>query len=377
MKPHSPRFLVSTLALAALSALPTAALRAQDPAPSNAELARRLELLSEELETLRMGGDENSGLSIGGYGEVVAGFSAERGDTTDALRAVTYFGYRFDETWMFDSEIEFEHGDEIGVEFAFIEGRINDDLHVRIGHLLVPMGLVNELHEPTTFWSVERPLTERTVLPSTWHENGLGAYGTAGGFAWRGYLMNGFDADGFLLAENGLRKGRQKGSQASAESLAAVVRLDWEGTPGVLVGASAYRGDSGQTPGGPDFATTIWDLHGEWQCGAWRLRGLYADATVDEAALLATPAASEELGGWYLEGGYDLYAGGSAALIPFARYESVDLQDGVAGGATDVVTLGLAWQPIPQLIFKLDWQRLDSDGSGREDVLGLAVGWIF
>ena len=389
----------SGLALAAAAVLTLAGVAsAQEQAPSNAELERRLETLAAELEALRMDGGarqapdasytgmgpaasrvygEGGQVSIGGYGEVVAGFSSDREDMTDALRVITYFGYRFDEDWVFNSEVEFEHGDELSVEFAYIDGPLAGDVRMRAGHLLVPMGIVNEMHEPTTFWSVDRPVTERFVLPSTWHENGVGAYGTVGGFAWRGYLMNGFDADDFDLADSGLRSGRQKGSKASAESLAVVARVDWEGTPGLLVGAAAYRGDSSQDSGGADNATTIWDLHAEWQPGAWRFRGLYADATVEEAAQLATPAASDDLGGWYLEGGYDLFAGGPTALIPFARWEEVDLQDGVSGGAIDVATVGIAWQPRPEIIFKLDWQRRDSDADGREDILGLAVAWIF
>jgi hypothetical protein len=392
------------LSAAALSTLAGVA-SAQEQTPSNAELERRLETLAAELESLRMDGGarqapdasysgmgpaasrvygEGGQVSIGGYGEIVAGFSSDREDTTDALRVITYFGYRFDEDWVFNSEIEFEHGNEVAVEFAYIDGPLAGDVRMRAGHLLVPMGIVNEMHEPTTFYSVDRPITERYVLPSTWHENGIGAYGSHSGFAWRAYLMNGFDmdpaanpAEDFTLANDGLRAGRQKGSKASAESLAVVARVDWEGTPGLLVGAAAYSGDSSQDAGGPDFATTIWDLHAEWQSGPWRVRGLYADANVDEAAQLGNPAASEDLGGWYLEAGYDLFAGGPSALIPFVRREEVDLQDGVAGGAIDATTVGMAWQPRPEIMFKLEWQRRDSDSDGREDVLGLAVAWIF
>ena len=78
---------------------------------------------------------------------------------------------------------------------------------------LVPMGFVNEMHEPTVYFGAERPEVERLILPSTWRENGVGAFGTiADRFHYRVYLINGMDGQGF--SSNGLRGGRQNGSRA-------------------------------------------------------------------------------------------------------------------------------------------------------------------
>lgn len=381
-----------------LAALLAAPLAAQEQQPSIEELERRIELLAGQVDELKAGRVDTrpgevqadglgpaaaqvyagSGLSIGGYGEVVSSFLGDGGASTDMLRAVLYVGYAFDETWVFNSEVEFEHGDEVGVEFAYLDGRFHEAANLRVGHLLVPMGFVNELHEPTTFWSVDRPTTERWVLPSTWHENGIGTYGAAGDFSWRAYLMNGFDAEGFDLSGDGLRGGRQKGSRAAADRAAVVARADWEGVPGLLLGGSAYQGDSGQDGAASDFATSVYELHAQYEQGPWRFRGLWAEGKVDDAALLTTPAATGDLGGWYLEGGYDLFAGPEGeALIPYLRYESVDLQDGVPGGDLDLITVGLAWQPRTELIFKLDVQRREDDAGLDDTVLQFGIGWIF
>src|SRR5690606_5504586 len=118
-------------------------------------------------------------------------------------------------------EIEFEHastgqGGEVSVEFAYLDYLATPHLGVRAGMVLVPMGFVNELHEPTTFLGTTRPLTESTIIPTTWRENGAGVFGDIGDFSYRAYVINGLDAvgggssraGGFSAA--GLRGGRQK-----------------------------------------------------------------------------------------------------------------------------------------------------------------------
>jgi hypothetical protein len=371
---------------------------AQEPSP--AELARRIDVLAQELDALREPAAAPASasapglaptasrvyaaapgeVSLGAYGEV--SYLDPRGGTAewDLHRVVVYLGARLSEDWLFNSEIEFEHGDELGVEFAYLEGRMADALALRAGHLLVPMGLVNEIHEPTTFPSAERPFAERFVLPSTWHENGLGLVGEWSGVSARAYLMNGFDAAGFDLAANGLRGGRQGGGEAAAENLALVARADWVGTPGLLAGVSAYRGDSGQAAAGPDFATTIFDLHAEWQWRGLRLRGLLAEATVEDAALLATAAPGEDLEGAYLEAAYDLWAGDprGRALTPFLRVERLDLAaDAPGDSSVRALTAGLAWQPLPQVIFKADWTDFDDPAGHFADGHAVTAGFAF
>src|ERR671914_2496192 len=175
-----------------------------------AELERRLEVLAGEIENLKIGeaaaaADESErgfgpaaskvyrterGLSIGGYGEALyQNFDSKRDDnaasgktdTFDLLRGVLYFGYKFNDRWLLNSEIEYEHaGSEVAVEFAYIDYLWRLEVNVRGGLLLVPMGFLNELHEPTVFLGAKRPAIETVIIPSTWRENGFGLFGEAG-----------------------------------------------------------------------------------------------------------------------------------------------------------------------------------------------------
>ena len=218
---------------------------AAEQQPDLDELRRRLDLLAEEVERLRSGevsltglsADEaraiglapsasatygrGQGLSIAGYGEMLyenfgseneAGAPAGVGTQLDFLRAIVYTGYRFNDRFLFNSEIEIEHADEISIEFAYIDYQAHEHFGVRGGMLLLPMGLVNEFHEPTVFLGTERPVTENRIIPSTWRENGGGVYGSIDRVTFRAYVVNGFD--GARFSSNGVRDGRQNGGKA-------------------------------------------------------------------------------------------------------------------------------------------------------------------
>ena len=132
-----------------------------------------------------------SPLSIGGYGEMY--YSQQTGDSTnkstlDVYRFVPYIGYKFTDNIILNTEIEFEHGGvansggaakggEVIVEFMYLDFLINENVNLRVGNFLMPMGLINEKHEPTLFTTVQRPDTSKYILPSTWHESGLMVYG--------------------------------------------------------------------------------------------------------------------------------------------------------------------------------------------------------
>lgn len=394
------------------------------------ELARRIDVLAGEIQELRAGeavvkpdtsehgmGPAASkvyraapGVSIGGYGEALYqrfndsredGTAAGKTDTFDLLRGVIYLGYKFDDRFIFNSEIEFEHAttDEAGeasVEFAYVDYLWRPEASFRAGLVLVPMGFINELHEPTTFLGAQRPETERTIIPTTWSENGFGLFGAAGDFRYKTYVVTAFDATGFSAA--GVRGGRQKGSKAKAESFAWVGRLDYEGLPGLSVGASAYIGDAGQSledaDGAPIAArTSIYDAHAEWRWRGLKLRGLAARADIGDAArlnralgLTGAQSVGSRLQGFYLQAGYDVLAGrgDGRSLTPYVRWESLDTQDRVPGGylrnpANDrqILTLGLAYQPIEQLIVKVDYQNVDNDADSGVDQINVALGYIF
>jgi hypothetical protein len=343
------------------------------------------------------GADVDS-LSIGGYGEFLFEGRAGRPDRADALRSVTYLGYKFDERWVLNTELELEHattssssgttasGGAFSLEFGYLDYMHREELNVRAGLLLAPMGLVNELHEPTTYLAAHRPQTEQRIIPTTWRELGAGVHGRTGDFSYRGYVMGGLDGEEFDAS--GLRGGRQKGSRAAADDLALVGRLDWEGARGVQIGGSLYVGDSGQDQadtGGSSLGTTIAELHADVRRGPWRLRGLVALADLDDVAEFnaATGAGlAEELTGHYLELGYDVLAGtGSGqSLTPFVRYEALDTQSRMpAGFAADprqddeIWTVGVDWKPLERIVIKVDYDDWEGDG----DSFNILLGYVF
>jgi hypothetical protein len=175
-----------------------------------------------------------------------------------------------------NTEIEVEHAaddqeGEVAVEFAYLDYLYSPAFNLRGGLVLVPMGLLSEMHEPTTFLSARRPDSESRIIPSTWRENGVGAFGDVGPFSYKLYLVNGFDAEGFSAA--GLRGGRQKASKANADDLAVVGRVDFTGVPGLLAGVSCYQGDSGAGTGGsvihPSMRRMPTGNGAAWKCARW------------------------------------------------------------------------------------------------------------
>ncbi|MFQ5745705.1 MAG: hypothetical protein ACE5HF_00625 [Gemmatimonadota bacterium] len=416
------------------------ALAARD-ASGIAELRRRIAILTREIEELRLGKELTvradsserglgpaaskvyraaEGVSLGGYGEMLYenfardredGSSAGLTDRLDFLRAILYAGYKFDERFVFNSEIEFEHAttDQAGsvsVEFAYLDVLLSSHLGLRAGLVLPPMGFINEQHEPTTFLGAARPETERAIIPSTWRENGLGLFGETDRFRFRAYLVNGFDAvgggsskaAGFSAA--GLRGGRQNGSKAVAESLAGVGRVDYVDPSGLTVGSSLYAGDAGQgrtSPTDPSRTvgarTLIWEGHAEYRAHGLDLRGLLAIADVNDVpelnaarGLTGTASIGERMFGWYAQAGYDVLRtmDTQATLTPFVRFEKLNTQDRVPSGffadpSTDreILTVGAAWKPIGNIVFKADYESHHDEADRGVDRFHLALGYIF
>ncbi len=417
-----------------------------DAGPDSAELAeirRQIEAITREIETIRLGEQVTAkadtigfglgpaaskvyragqGVSIGGYGEFLyQNFSSERQDGTpstapnqlDAVRAVFYFGYRFDDHFLFNSEVEFEHGStaedgSVSVEFAYLDWRfrgLQGSTGMRAGLVLLPMGFINELHEPPTYLGTLRPETERRIIPTTWREVGVGMFGAFGDFYWRAFIVNGLDAvgdgpDGGGFSSAGLRGGRQKGSKALAEDFAAVGRMDWTGLRGLLLGASGYYGGSGQgaeDPLSPDAAikaaTFIVEGHVGYRVRGLDLRGLLAVSTVGDVPslnaardLTGDESIGERLMGWYVQAGYDVLrkVRTNVQLLPYVRYESINTQDSVPVGfaadpGTDqgLFTMGVQVLPIPNIAAKLDYTFQSNTAKTGVDQFNVSLSYMF
>lgn len=394
------------------------------------ELRRQVEILAQEVEKLRAGDDAvieisderrralglapaaaaayrrgNRGVSFAGYGEMLlenfAGENesgARNAPTTrlDFLRAVLYAGYRFNDRFLFNSEIEVEHGSEIFVEFAYVDFLVNQHLTLRGGLLLVPLGLVNEFHEPNVFFGAKRPETEQRILPTTWRENGAGVLGSAGPVSYRLYFVNGLNGSGFTSA--GVRGGRQRGIQARAANMAIAGRVDVTMLPGVFAGVGMYRGGSGQDAivvNGErlDINNTVTELHGQAQFRGFDLRALYARSWVDDAGALSralnlavTAPVGERMQGGYVQAGYNVVSQTSATigLMPYIRLEHVDTQDRVPAGFTRdrsrdgmFTTLGFEIKPVPQIALKTEYQWIRNEAGTGRNQFNLNLGYAF
>jgi len=315
---------------------------------------------------------------------------------------VMYLGYRFDEKWLFHSEIEWEHGStsatsgttassgEASVEFAYLEHQFDERLALRAGMVLMPVGLVNEYHEPTRFLPAARSQTETRILPSTWRELGIEAVGRFGDSEVKLFVGTGLDGEEF--DHTGLRGGRQKGNRAAADDIATALAIDHHVTAALRIGGSVVYQKAGQdgvrgTTPIPELDTLIGEGHFEFTPGPWIVRGLYASVFSDDAHGFATATGrnlAERSYGAYGEVGCDVMGwlgpDSEAAVIPFLRYEHIDTQAKMPEGfAADraqdstILTVGVNWKPNERIVFKVDFEDWDDSF----DRFNIAMGYVF
>lgn len=354
----------------------------------------------------------DQGISLAGYGEgyyqnILSDAGSNR-DLSDALRTVGYFGYRFNDWILMNSEIEFEHGSteggasgengSVSVEFSYLDFFLHPAANIRAGLVLVPMGFINEIHEPAYFHGVQRPEVERYLIPSTWREMGAGLFGKFGhGFEYRTYLLNGLRANAF--SDRGIRDSRQSGAEAIAEDLAWVGRLDYtpsDTIPGLLLGTALYTGNAGQKDTFGDAATpavrtTLFEGHAQYKANGLELRALGVLTYIGDAALVSQQVGStvgNRQFGWYTEAAYDvlqLFGNPNGHyLAPFVRYEQLDTQASVPTGFTanplqdrSVYSIGLTYKPITQVAVKAEYRAIESKSNEKDlpDSLYLGVGF--
>ena len=355
------------------------------------------------------------GLSIGGYGEF--NFTdyddSTKDDVTDFYRFVLYFGYKFNDWIVLNSEIEIEHATDdngtVAVEFAYLDFLLRPELNARAGLLLVPVGLINTLHEPIAYHGNMRPTVERQLIPSTWRANGAGIYGQlTPSLSYQSYLVTSLLGSEFT--ESDLRGGRQKGSQEKSNDWSLVTRIDYSPITALTVGGSAYIGDQGQNvaliDADPDDASALGTVgahmemlegHIEWKHRGIEARALAVSVKLDDAAILSAAkyedatgkSVAKKMSGWYGEVAYNLMPhlnpSSDQYLAPWLRYSWIDSQDEVPAGFTankdnerSVTELGLTYKPIPNVVLKLDYRDWsDKSGAGPSDEVRLGAGYVF
>ena len=330
-----------------------------------------------------LSGSYASAVTMGAYGEML--YNQPEGDNgeLDVQRLVLLMGYRFNDKTQFVTEIEIEHVEEIFVEQAFVNYNIASNVNLRGGLMLVPMGIVNEFHEPTTFNGTERPAMDNVIVPTTWRELGIGVSGRFDNISlgYQAYLFNGFKSteangaggvSGFLKGSNGLRGGRQKGIKSTVDSPTLSTKLDYYGLPGLRLGLSTYFGktqaaDDVETIDGANIGISMIGLDARYAYERFTARGQFIHAslsdTEDYNALTGNDLGSA-LQGWYVEGAYNLLPiNKNQKLFAFARYEVYDTHASTAGALskndaydrTDVTT-GLTYHIAPGVVLKGDYQ---------------------
>lgn len=350
------------------------------------------------------------GLSIGGYGEFTyRNFTNDVSqDQSDLLRAVLYAGYRFNEHIVFNSEIEFEHaGREVSVEFAYLDFLFTDAVRLRVGNVLVPIGFVNQMHEPAFFNGVFRPDVEQFLIPTTWSENGVGVHGEVAGLRYKAFLLNGLDVfrdagTEPVEAASWLRESRTGGAEARAATAAGILNLEYAAGPATVGGAVYYgRADQRRIPG-VKADVLLGEVHAQvaWRGATARVLGVVGtlgDAAAVNAHLVNGTgglglAPDEGLGsrvqGGYAEVAYDVLSrvapGGESSVAPFVRVERYDLNARVPSGFVrnggvdrTVVTAGLTYKPIATVVVKADWQRRDPRTGDATNQLNVGAGFVF
>lgn len=314
--------------------------------------------------------------SIGGYGEIHLNKGSTK-DEIDSHRLVLFVGHEFSDDIRFVSEIEFEHTNETFVEQAFLEFDLNESNQAKAGVVLIPVGILNETHEPTTFFGVERNVIETNVIPSTWYEGGVMFSGELGdGFGYDIAYHSGLDANN--AAGYNIRNSRDKVSFAAAESGAATGRVKYTGIPGLRLAATVqYQQDISQNVDTTEADATLFETNADYRTGGWGLRALYAQWDINGAG--AAASGQDEQYGYYIEPSYTFDITDSHRLGFFGRYNAFDI---IAGDNVDSerkqYDVGLNYWPHENVVLKADMAFLDAPVGGIDDeIFNLGVGFTF
>ena len=317
--------------------------------------------------------------SVGGYGELHANFPENGVNDIDFHRFVLFFNHDFNDWITLYTELELEHSlaadgeeGEIELEQAFIRMDWTQQFSTDAGVFLMPVGILNETHEPNTFYGVERNTVEKYIIPSTWWEGGIkGTYRMDNGLAFDGAITSGLDVE-----EGYIRGGRQKVSKAVNEEAAVTGRVKYTGIAGLEVAASIlYQNDLDQSSGAgnvdADYSGLLSTAHIDYSNGNFRLRALYARWDLDGDV----HADAEEQTGYYIEPSYrwklsDQYGD----LGIYTRYSDLEyINKKFALTKSEILEVGVNYWPTENVVFKADYQNfVDAD-----DVFNLGVGYQF
>jgi hypothetical protein len=333
-----------------------------------------------------LGNVTTSGVTIGGYAQV--DYNEPDGATPgdlDVHRLVMLLGYKFNDKVSFLTEIEYEHVKEVFVEQAYISYKVNSNFNVLAGLMLVPMGIINEYHEPTTYYGVERPNVDKYIVPTTWREIGVGINGNIynASIKYQFYVFNGFssykDGVGLLRGVDGLRKGRQKGAESNVSSPNFSTKIDYYGIQGLRLGLSGYFGRSQTDDTTIEDSTvgiTMIGLDARYRYQNFEFRSQYIYTKLSDTEEYNTLTGSDlgsEMNGFYGEVAYSFNLKGVEKITPFLRYEKYNTQAKTAGSLVknlandkNELVFGLNYKVANGAAFKADYQLVNNAISGSK-----------
>jgi hypothetical protein len=320
-----------------------------------------------------------SNVRLWGYGEIyyTRPSSEPKMAEADLARAVFGIGYSFDARTEFNSEFEVEHAvssasdvGEFEVEQFYVDRQLSDAVTVRGGLFLMPFGMLNEHHEPTNFFGVQRNFVETLIIPSTWREGGFNLHGdTPIGISWNAGLTTGFDLSKWNYAPEfpqyttaldmedndvaPLQATHQELALANAHNLSQYIALGYYGVPGLTLGAAIFTGDAVKVPAPPNAPifgnqrVTLWESHARWTPGKFDLSALYAHGSISNltVANASNPGSPNPIPsdfyGYFAQAAYGLWERGDYRLAPFVRWETYNMGSSYAGTSGPVVPTGL------------------------------------
>ena len=331
----------------------------------------------------------------------------------DIPHAVIYIGYDFGKGWSLQTEIEFEHagtgsavekefteageweseieqGGEVELEQFWLQKSFCPEFNVRAGHIVVPVGGLNNAHEPFNFFTVYRPEGEFTILPSTWHDTGISLWGKTPHWGYEVLVTAGLD--GFMFdRDRFVHYGAKSPYEFRvANQLGYAARVDNYSVKGLRIGLSGFYGRTMHNSYPNDLHNTRYaDVKGRTFIGALDfeykgkrliVRGNADYGYVGDAVTISTikrnlssnnapykksPVGQQAVAAG-MEAGYDIAPWFNVSDSPFylfARYEYYDSYIPAADQQdypyTDRqrIAAGFNWFPIPEIAVKGEYSH--------------------
>lgn len=397
---------------------------------STEELEKKIDLLSDEVDSLKSRGigagtSDHNRVSVHGYGEMHFTQNTDNGDAEiDNHRFVIGVHALLTDWIHLNAEVDFEHAaQELEFELGYLDFLLDPALNFRAGVMLAPVGLLNETHEPNLFWTVERPLLQGQLIPTTWNGGGVGLFGSPmDGVNYRLYAMNsvqsvtnddtadgggagGSGGSGKSFSSSGIRGGRAQVNERIANDFSVFARLELTKLyPGLQLGFSLVNGDTTHDIIEEDGNMTLLEADIKYRWKWFDMNASIVNTDINDAAAMNT-FCDDGNGGKRCNTngiasnnfGYNVQAGvhlpqlmgwkTSHDIIPHFMFERVRTQDEMdtgTGNSPDrsknrngVYTFGVAYLPTPNVSIKIDHTHTNTEDRKSTDKLNLGIAYMY